>query len=600
MGKNEKTGLGRSLVKHHNLMIQQSKDKGRFYHRQQKRFLESVTEVGDIEAVIEQAEEADRIYTIDNPLPNLLINLDVSSAGNDLTAEEKREQQIKEEALYASSLRVPRRPPWNSKMSVEELDANERQAFLVWRRNLARLEENEKLVLTPFEKNLDIWRQLWRVLERSDLLVMVVDARDPLFYRCPDLEAYAQEIDEHKRTLLLVNKADLLPFDVRQSWANYFQHHGILYVFWSAKAASAALEGKKLISSPWVKQNKLQDLNLSNEDTKIYGRDELLARLQSEAESIVSRRDLDCKDKGQHSPIGSASSQAAKHVIVGFVGYPNVGKSSTINALVGEKRTGVTSTPGKTKHFQTLIISDELVLCDCPGLVFPSFSSSRYEMIASGVLPIDRMTEHREAVQVVANRVPRHILEGVYNITLPKPKPYESQSRPPLASELLRVYCSSRGYVSSSGLPDETRASRQILKDYIDGKLTHFEMPPEITSEDGGGEVEEDEHGLEGACGSDISDVDEQVSCEVDGAGGTDLRYVLNDLNSFDAANGLSSTATSVAAKKKLSASTSYKHHRKPQRKKDRSWRVKNDGDDGMPVVRAFQKQVNLGPVAAS
>eukprot|EP00268_Persea_americana_P031451 TRINITY_DN3063_c0_g1_i1.p1 TRINITY_DN3063_c0_g1~~TRINITY_DN3063_c0_g1_i1.p1 ORF type:complete len:601 (+),score=144.90 TRINITY_DN3063_c0_g1_i1:342-2144(+) len=600
MGKNEKTGLGRSLVKHHNQMIQQSKDKGRFYHRQQKRVLESVTEVGDIEAVIEQAEEADRIYTIDNPLPNLLINLDVSSAGNDLTPAEKREQQIEEEALYASSLRVPRRPPWNSKMSVEELDANERQAFLVWRRNLARLEENEKLVLTPFEKNLDIWRQLWRVLERSDLLVMVVDARDPLFYRCPDLEAYAREIDEHKRTLLLVNKADLLPFDVRQSWANYFQRHGILYVFWSAKAASAALEGKKLISSPWVNQNKLQDLNLSNEDTKIYGRDELLARLQTEAESIVSRRDLDCKDKGLHSPIGSASGQVAKHVIVGFVGYPNVGKSSTINALVGEKRTGVTSTPGKTKHFQTLIISDELVLCDCPGLVFPSFSSSRYEMVASGVLPIDRMTEHREAVQVVANRVPRHILEGVYNITLPKPKPYESQSRPPLASELLRVYCSSRGYVSSSGLPDETRAARQILKDYIDGKLTHFEMPPEIVSEDGDGEVEEDEHGLEGACGSDISDVDDQVSCEVDGAGGTDLRYVLNDLNSFDAANGLSPTATSVAAKKKLSASTSYKHHRKPQRKKDRSWRVKNDGDDGMPVVRAFQKQVNLGPVAAS
>lgn len=33
-----------------------------------------------------------------------------------------------------------------------------------------RLEENENLVLTPFEKNLDIWRQLWRVLERSDLV----------------------------------------------------------------------------------------------------------------------------------------------------------------------------------------------------------------------------------------------------------------------------------------------------------------------------------------------------------------------------------------------------------------------------------------------
>ncbi|XP_048626782.1 uncharacterized protein LOC125594745 [Brassica napus] len=65
-------------------------------------------------------------------------------------------------------------------MSVEELDANEKQAFLNWRRMFVRLEENEKLVLTPFEKNLDIWRQLWRVLERSDLIVMVVDARDVL------------------------------------------------------------------------------------------------------------------------------------------------------------------------------------------------------------------------------------------------------------------------------------------------------------------------------------------------------------------------------------------------------------------------------------
>jgi hypothetical protein len=35
---------------------------------------------------------------------------------------------------------------------------------------LFRLEENKKLVLTPFEKNLDIWRQLWRVVERSDLV----------------------------------------------------------------------------------------------------------------------------------------------------------------------------------------------------------------------------------------------------------------------------------------------------------------------------------------------------------------------------------------------------------------------------------------------
>ena len=45
--------------------------------------------------------------------------------------------------------------------------------FLVWRRNLAIIEEEEKLILTPFEKNLEVWRQLWRVLERSDIIVQV-------------------------------------------------------------------------------------------------------------------------------------------------------------------------------------------------------------------------------------------------------------------------------------------------------------------------------------------------------------------------------------------------------------------------------------------
>jgi large subunit GTPase 1 len=39
---------------------------------------------------------------------------------------------------------------------------------------------------------------------------------------------------------------------------------------------------------------------------------------------------------------------------VGLVGYPNVGKSSVINTLLGKKKVGVASMPGKTKHFQTL------------------------------------------------------------------------------------------------------------------------------------------------------------------------------------------------------------------------------------------------------
>lgn len=351
---------------------------------------------------------------------------------------------------------------------------------------------------------------------------------------------------------------------------------------------------------------KIQDDLQESDDaeTRIYGREELLARLLSEAENIVLTRNglrssLPVPLDGHLADENLAENAQPKSVMVGFVGYPNVGKSSTINALVGEKRAGVTSTPGKTKHFQTLIISDRLTLCDCPGLVFPSFTSSRYEMIASGVLPIDRMTEHREAIQVVANRVPRKVIEDVYKISLPKPKPYEPQSRPPLASELLRAYCASRGYVAASGLPDETRAARQILKDYVDGKLPHFEMPP--------GMPNEEEDGQEDAAGTDddvddagpslsdddSSDVEDPSVSELEDV--PSLDHILNDLNSFDITNGLA--ASSKATVKKKSTKAPHKMHKKPQKKKDRTWRVQNDGGDGMPAVRVFQKPVNTGPL---
>lgn len=213
-------------------------------------------------------------------------------------------------------------------------------------------------------------------------------------------------------------------------------------------------------------------------------------------------------------------------------------------------------------------------------------------MIACGVLPIDRMTEHRESVQVVADRVPRHVIEEIYKIRLPKPKSYESQSRPPLASELLRAYCASRGYVASSGLPDETRAARQMLKDYIDGKLPHYQMPPgasneEQALEDPMGHDSVNLHASDSSENEDSSDVENELT--------PNLEHVLDDLSSFDMANGLAPKNTTVKKPK-----ASQKHHKKPQRKKDRSWRAGkagNDDGDGMPVARVFQKPVNTGPL---
>jgi large subunit GTPase 1 len=92
---------------------------------------------------------------------------------------------------FYKPLKIPRRPEWTKEMSATEINQNESFAFLNWRRDIASIEENNvKLAITPFEKNIEVWKQLWRVIEKSDLLLQIVDARNPFFYYSEDLEKY--------------------------------------------------------------------------------------------------------------------------------------------------------------------------------------------------------------------------------------------------------------------------------------------------------------------------------------------------------------------------------------------------------------------------
>ena len=97
-------------------------------------------------------------------------------------------------------LTIPRRPAWSRSQTAHEIEQQENMAFLEWRRDIATIEQdNMTLAITPFEKNVDIWRQLWRVIEKSDLLLQIVDARNPYFFYSADLEKYIGEVGQGEK-----------------------------------------------------------------------------------------------------------------------------------------------------------------------------------------------------------------------------------------------------------------------------------------------------------------------------------------------------------------------------------------------------------------
>eukprot|EP00744_Colponema_vietnamica_P001116 GILI01001890.1.p1 GENE.GILI01001890.1~~GILI01001890.1.p1 ORF type:complete len:504 (+),score=149.09 GILI01001890.1:109-1620(+) len=159
-------------------------------------------------------------------------------------------------------------------------------------------------------------------------------------------------------------------------------------------------------------------------------------------------------------------------------GYPNVGKSSMINVLCAEKRVGVAAQPGKTKHFQTLQVGEKVTLCDCPGLVFPSFIVTRAEMVCSGVLPIDQLREFKSPVSLICQRLPRGVFEEVLRINIPPLKKDDDAATRISAEYMMQSYARCRGYFTGRGIPDESRVARMVLKEYTTGGLLFCHLPP--------------------------------------------------------------------------------------------------------------------------
>ena len=460
--------------------------------------MRSVTEQGALDEFLSTAELAGTDFTAEKMNNVKIIHTDQRNPYLLSAAEER--SAIRKQKANKNRLTVPRRPPWDETTTPQELDKKERASLLDWRRGLAELQEKDDLLMTPFERNLEVWRQLWRVIERSDLVVQIVDARNPLLFRSEDLEQYVKEVNPKKDNLLLVNKADMMTLSQREAWADYFENGGINYKFFSASLAKAQNEAMELEEStdgedvPAGASNQAAAIQsgdkLTNEAKKLDTRDakeedeEWASEEELEEESdqrtrILTVDELEALFLENAPDVGTADGEPQRKTQIGLVGYPNVGKSSTINALIGAKKVSVSSTPGKTKHFQTIHLSPDVVLCDCPGLVFPNFATTKAELVCNGILPIDQLREFTGPAGLVAQRIPQSFFEALYGIKVHTRPLEEGGTGLPTAEEILVAYAIARGFAKTGqGQPDESRAARYILKDYVSGKLLFCHPPP--------------------------------------------------------------------------------------------------------------------------
>lgn len=95
-------------------------------------------------------------------------------------------------------------------------------------------------------------------------------------------------------------------------------------------------------------------------------------------------------------------------------------------------------------------------------------------MVVNGVLPIDQLRDYKPSIEVIINRIPREAIMETYKIKLPEM--YSS-------SQFLQVYAGLKGYVTGRSLPDESRAARIVLKDFVNGKLLFNAIRPDYDAE---------------------------------------------------------------------------------------------------------------------
>ena len=262
-----------------------------------------------------------------------------------------------------------------------------------------------------------IWNEVYKVIDSSDVVIQVLDARDPLGTRSKHIEFYMKKEKAHKHLILVLNKVDLVPTWVTQKWV------AILSSEYPTIAFHASLRhpfGKGAIISLLRQFGKLH------------------------------------KD--------------SKQISVGLIGYPNVGKSSVINALRSKKVCNVAPLAGETKVWQYITLFRKIYLIDCPGVVHGSGNESDEEKVLKGVVRVEMVDQPSDYIPAVMSRVKKEYMARTYRL----PKPWDWSSTPDFLERVARQ----SGKLLKGGEPDLNTVGKMILNDWQRGKIPFFAIPP--------------------------------------------------------------------------------------------------------------------------
>lgn len=152
---------------------------------------------------------------------------------------------------------------------------------------------------------------------------------------------------------------------------------------------------------------------------------------------------------------------------MGFIGYPNVGKSSIINTLRKKKVCTVAPIPGETKVWQYITLMKKIFLIDCPGIVPPSAKDTETDILFRGVVRVEHVSSPEQFIPAMLERCKQQHLERTYEIS-----GWNS------AGEFLEMIARKHGRLLKGGEPDESGVAKLVLNDFNRGKIPWFVPPP--------------------------------------------------------------------------------------------------------------------------